>query len=107
MSKFCGVYKSVLSLNQSGTSLEDVLERALDLYKVLHPKQQLFLFVHCWRILKDFLQWSDLVSGLALLPLVRTTIMPKRKSPSVQPTSPNDVDTGFGSESADVTEVTE
>ena len=38
VSKFCGIYKSVLSLNQSGTSPKDVLDRSLDLYKVRHPK---------------------------------------------------------------------
>ena len=46
VSKFCGVYKSVLSLNQSSTFPEDVLDRSLDLYKVRHLKQQSFLFVH-------------------------------------------------------------
>jgi hypothetical protein len=36
--KFCGVYKSVVALNESGTSAQDVLERSLELYKVKHPK---------------------------------------------------------------------
>ena len=31
--KFCGVYKSVLSCRESGTSLDDILEQALELYK--------------------------------------------------------------------------
>ena len=39
VSKFCGVYKSILLLRESGTSAEDVLHCALDLYKVRHPKQ--------------------------------------------------------------------
>jgi hypothetical protein len=38
VAKFCGVYKSVVALNESGTFVEDVLERALELYKVKHPK---------------------------------------------------------------------
>ena len=47
VSKFYSIYKSVLSLNQSGTSLEDVLDRFLNLYnKVHHLKNQPFFFVH-------------------------------------------------------------
>ena len=51
--KFCGVYKSVLSCRESGTSLDDILERALELYKQRHHRQQMFVFLHYWRILKD------------------------------------------------------
>ena len=38
VSKFCGSYKSVLDCWESGTSLDDVLERALEYYKDRHPK---------------------------------------------------------------------
>ena len=67
VSKFYGVYKSILLLRESSTSAEDVLDRALDLYKVRHPKQQPFVFVHCWRLLKDVPQWAD-VLGCAATP---------------------------------------
>ena len=59
VAKFCEVYKTVLNSKESRTSLEDVLERALDLYKVRHPKQQPFVFMHCWRFLKDVSRWCD------------------------------------------------
>ena len=53
--KFCGVYtiNLVLLLREFGTSLEDIFDCMLDLYKVKHPKQQAFVFIHCWRLLKD------------------------------------------------------
>ena len=62
VAKFLGVYLHVLKLQESGTSLEDVLQRALELYRVKHPKQQGFLYIHCWTILKD-------VPGGLILPL--------------------------------------
>jgi hypothetical protein len=59
VAKFCGVYKSVAALNESGTSAQDVLERSLELYKVKHPKQLSFNFLHCWLLLKDVPRWWD------------------------------------------------
>ena len=38
VAKFCSVYKSVLSCRESGTSLDDILERELELYKQRHPR---------------------------------------------------------------------
>ena len=46
VAKFCGVYKSVLSYRELETLLDDFLERALELYKHRHFKQQPFVFVH-------------------------------------------------------------
>jgi hypothetical protein len=43
----------VLALKESGTSLSDILERALE---VKHPKQKSFVFIHCCTILKDVLR---------------------------------------------------
>jgi hypothetical protein len=59
VAKFCGVYKYVVALNESITSAEDVLERALELYKVKHPKQLSFNFLYCWLLLKDVPRWWD------------------------------------------------
>ena len=53
VAKFVAVHLHVLNLKESGTSLEDVLQRALELYRVKHPKQHGFLYIHCWTILKD------------------------------------------------------
>ena len=59
VAKFVAVHSQVLNLKESGTSLEDVLQRALELYRVKHPKQQGFLYIHCWTILKDIPRWFD------------------------------------------------
>jgi hypothetical protein len=40
-------------MRESGVLVDDMLERMLELYKVKHPKQQSFVFLHCWLILKD------------------------------------------------------
>jgi hypothetical protein len=40
-----------------GHLLEDVLERALEFYKDRHPKQQGFVFLHCWHLLKEVPRW--------------------------------------------------
>jgi hypothetical protein len=53
------VYKQVLVLNESGMLAKDVLERSLEFYKVKHPKQLSFIFLHCWLILKDVPRWWD------------------------------------------------
>ena len=87
VSKFCGVYKSILLLRESGTSGEDVLDRALDLYKVRHPKQQPFVFVHCWRLLKDVPRWADVVGSAATsqASIRSPTGMPKRRTAAPPP----------------------
>ena len=79
IAKFRGVYKSVLNSKESGMSLGDVLERALDLYKVRHPKQQPFVFLHCWRILSDVSQWCDSIVAGNLSPYRSPFLMPKQK----------------------------
>jgi hypothetical protein len=59
VAKFVDMYGQVSMLNQSGTSLEDVLEWSLELYKIKHLKQLLFVFLHCWSILKDVPRWFE------------------------------------------------
>lgn len=59
VSKFCGCYAQVERLNASGQSNDDILERALDLYKLKAPKNQSFLFLHCWWVLKDVPRWAE------------------------------------------------
>jgi hypothetical protein len=61
VAKFVVVHSQVLNLKESGTSLEDVLQRALELYRVKHHKQHDFLYLHCWTIPKD------IRGGLSLL----------------------------------------
>ena len=57
--KFCGAYKQVYDCKESGTSLDDVLERALEYYKDRHPKQAAFAYLHCWGLLKEVPRWWD------------------------------------------------
>jgi len=47
--KFCGCYETTKNLQISGTSEEDIIDYALDLYKRRGGKA--FIFLHCWRIL--------------------------------------------------------
>jgi hypothetical protein len=53
VAKFVGIYKLVLALKESGTLLLNVPEHALELFKVKHLKQQSFVFIRYWTILKD------------------------------------------------------
>jgi hypothetical protein len=59
VAKFIGVHSQVLGCRESGTSPNDVLQNALELYKVKHPKQQCFVFIHCWLVLKDVPRWME------------------------------------------------
>ena len=57
--KFCGAYKQVFDCTESGTSLDDVVEKTLQYYQDRHPKQQAFVYLHCWQVLKDVPRWWD------------------------------------------------
>jgi hypothetical protein len=59
VAKFIGVYNQVLGCRESGTSPDDVVQKALELYKVKHPKQQCFVFIHYWQLLKDVPRWME------------------------------------------------
>ena len=78
VAKFCGVYKSVLSCRESGTSVDDILERAFELYKQRHPRQQPFVFLQCWRILKDVPRSSDSIVPGNVQAQRSPSAMPKR-----------------------------
>jgi hypothetical protein len=45
--KFVGVYGNVISLNELGSSIKDTLHKALELYKLKHPKNLGLCFIHC------------------------------------------------------------
>jgi hypothetical protein len=59
LQKFVECYNLVLALNKFGTTLEGVLSKALELYKLKHPKNASFLFLHYWLLLKEVPQWSN------------------------------------------------
>lgn len=72
VAKFIGNYKVAVALCQSGTSSHDVLQKALELYKSKHPKNQSFVFIHCWFLLKDIPHWAEpLDEGKRTTPLKR------------------------------------
>jgi len=56
VAKLCGNYQTIVALNESGTSNEDTLQKVLELFNSKHRKQNAFVFVHCWLILKDVLR---------------------------------------------------
>jgi hypothetical protein len=44
----------IFALNESGVCSEDVIWKALELYKAIeHPKNAYFMFIHCWLFFKD------------------------------------------------------
>jgi hypothetical protein len=59
VARFVGIYKQVFDTKESGTTLDDVLRDALELYKVRDPKQHSFVYLHCWIILRDIPRWMD------------------------------------------------
>ena len=48
VAKFCGAYKQVFDIRESGTSLDDVVEKSLQFYINRHPKQQALVYLHCY-----------------------------------------------------------
>jgi DNA-binding XRE family transcriptional regulator len=59
VARFIGIYKQVYNNKESGTSLDDVLRDALELYKVWDAQQHAFVYLHCWIVLKDIPRWMD------------------------------------------------
>ncbi len=86
VSKFVGVYGSVISLNELGSSIEDTLHKALELYKHKYPKNLGFCFIHCWLLLKDVSRWSDLLESF------EKTLPMKHPCPSIQEVGPEQLE---------------
>jgi hypothetical protein len=59
LQKKFGCYNCVRVLNESKTTLEDVISKALQLYKLKHLNNASFLFLHCWLLLKEMFRWSN------------------------------------------------
>lgn len=110
VAKFCGAYKQVFDCRESGTSLDDVVEKALQFYRDRHPKQQAFAYLHCWQVLKDVPRWWDSPIDVQRRSATvesgpRVVAMGKRRSP---PTIAPEVATegaGEGSQSDEEVEV--
>ena len=98
--KFCGAYKQVYNCRVLGTSLEDVLEKALEYFQDRHPKLQSFAYLHCWQLLKEVPRWWDSPFNVQKRTntqegLQKFGSMPKRKlPPGSAPTSVAEASTG-------------
>ncbi|XP_024401721.1 uncharacterized protein [Physcomitrium patens] len=75
VAKFIENYGAVRAEAESGTSSEEMLQKALELYRSRHPSNQSFTFIHCWLVLKDAPRWKDARED------VRKTPPVKRKNP--------------------------
>lgn len=58
VSFFVGCHASVES-SKEFTNSENVIEKALELYRSKHPRGGTFIHLHCWRILHEVPQWCD------------------------------------------------
>jgi hypothetical protein len=47
VSKFCGVFNYCYANKQSGDGQDKIVQKALALYTLKHPKQLSFIFLHC------------------------------------------------------------
>ena len=56
ITKFVGIKKKIDELNESGTTEEDAVRKALDEYEEVHETP--FDFEGCWKIAKDHPKWS-------------------------------------------------
>jgi hypothetical protein len=101
VSKFIGVYNQVVACRESGTSADDVLQNALELYKVKHPKQLCFVFIHCWLILKDIPRWMETPAETRQCAVVRTSPLiaaRSRAAPTGERTKQGPSNLGFDEE---------
>jgi hypothetical protein len=109
VAKFIGVYNQVFGCRESGTSLDDVLQKALELYKIKHLKQLCFVFIHYWLVLKDVPHWMEIpgevrhrVASIAS-PAGGVKARPTAPFPPRQQTAtPTTSGLGFGAEELDV-----
>ncbi|KAL0004392.1 hypothetical protein SO802_011953 [Lithocarpus litseifolius] len=78
--KFCGSLGKIEAKNESGTTADDKIEKARELFKEIHG--YFFQYEHCWLMLKDFPKWA--------------TTMPREDSRTEMPQTPNSIDQGGG-----------
>lgn len=60
MSKFCGAIANLRALAASGTSVDNEIYRACDLYKHTARDNKPFKYIHYWRTLRAEAKWQDL-----------------------------------------------
>jgi hypothetical protein len=59
VSKFYGGYGFCFNNKESGQSLDNILQAALLMYKQQNLKDQSFVYLHCWLILKEHPRWME------------------------------------------------
>jgi hypothetical protein len=57
--EFIGCHKQVTKNKPTGTSTEDIIRLAKEMYQVKSAKGSEFTFFHCWVLVKDFPRWAD------------------------------------------------
>jgi len=55
VNKFCCFKSAVDRRNQSGTNEQDRIDEAIKMFENNEP----FTYLHCWKLLKDEVKWSD------------------------------------------------
>jgi hypothetical protein len=72
---FAGCHLVVTVLKESGNTVEDILDKSYELFKIKHAKGLPFTFIHCWRILRVVPKWQELamVTISHPPPIARTT----------------------------------
>ncbi len=61
-------------MNEFESFQNDTLLKAMELYKLKHPKHMSFTFINCWLVFKDVPKWANMCDNLKkLVPLKRLT----------------------------------
>ena len=60
VSKFAGCFKAVKELDESGKTIEDLIEDALKLFEAENHDSDSHETLECWRVLRDKPKWRDL-----------------------------------------------
>ncbi len=59
--KICNNHQAlVVVLNEFFFPNEDMFYKALEFFKMKHPKKGSFAFIHYWFIFKDILRWAKI-----------------------------------------------
>ncbi|KAL4619612.1 hypothetical protein ACB092_06G092400 [Castanea dentata] len=78
--EFCGSLAKIEAKNESGTTVDDKIVKARELFKEIHG--YFFQYEHCWLMLKDFPKWA--------------TTMPREDSRKEMSQTPDSIDQGGG-----------
>jgi hypothetical protein len=60
VAKFNGCYDQVIALRESGTSMDDNIQKSIALYRLKNAAKPDFLYLHCWFVLREVPRWQEL-----------------------------------------------